>query len=90
MTEEEAVLEKVAENTRIVQEKFSLIAELAEYTKDHCLLLDNEKANKLLDVFEKEILEEFCEACGGAMCDSEHCPVGKYHLTIKKLKKHGD
>lgn len=81
-------MEKLFVDCDRIENKFNLIKELATYSAEHYQLFDNNKADKLLKFFKDEILEECCEACGGAMC-MDQCPVNKYLSDVKKaLDKH--
>lgn len=83
MSNDTSAIEKVFANSDRLEKKFDLIKELAVYTADHYQMFDDAKANKILKFFKDEILEECCDACGGAMC-MEQCPVNQYFLAIKK------
>lgn len=86
MSDEEK-LEKVVENTDYVQAKFDLVKHVAEYMYDHVMLLDENAADSILKAMQP-IMLEFCEACGGAFCDSEYCPVGMYVKNIRDALNH--
>ena len=83
MSEENTTIEEVFANSDRIEKKFNLIKELAVYTADHYQMFDDAKANKILKFFKDEILEECCDACGGAMC-MEQCPINQYYADIKK------
>jgi len=83
MSKEENAMEQVFANSDRIEKKFNLVKELAAYAADHYMIFDDAKADKALKFFEKEILEECCESCGGAMC-MEQCPINQYYADIKK------
>ena len=83
MSNDTSAIEEVFANSDRLEKKFDLIKELAVYTADHYQMFDDAKANKILKFFKDEILEECCDACGGAMC-MEQCPINQYYADIKK------
>ncbi len=83
-----SVEERIAVSTDRLEKKFELVKNLAGYIADHSMLLDDNAANDILSCLLK-YLNEFCEACGGAMCDDEHCPVALYGRDVKRAINEG-
>lgn len=83
MSKEENQMEQAFSDDDRTEEKFDLIKELASYAADHYMIVDEATADKILKVFEEEVLDECCEICGGAMC-CEPCPIHQYRIDLKK------